>query len=128
MIYLLFCLIYLQDFFCIQSITCYHLKCIRKLLNRLNREKDISVSLRWVLFLSQWFITLCVWLYQRRIQGFKLGGGCTYKNCAERKLLGYFVWKIVILRQKIIFFPILGGRVPGVPPPGSTSVYCSMLA
>jgi hypothetical protein len=26
-----------------------------------------------------------------------------------RKLLGYFVWKITILRQKIIFFPILGG-------------------
>jgi hypothetical protein len=24
-------------------------------------------------------------------------------------LLGYFVWKITILRQKIIFFPILGG-------------------
>ena len=26
-----------------------------------------------------------------------------------RKLLGYFVGKITILRQKIIFFPILGG-------------------
>ena len=26
-----------------------------------------------------------------------------------RKFLGYFVWKITILRQKIIFFPILGG-------------------
>jgi hypothetical protein len=26
-----------------------------------------------------------------------------------RKFLGYFVWKIMILRQKIIFFPILGG-------------------
>jgi hypothetical protein len=24
-------------------------------------------------------------------------------------MLGYFVWKITILRQKIIFFPILGG-------------------
>ena len=24
----------------------------------------------------------------------------------------YFVWKITILRQKIIFFPILGGRAP----------------
>jgi hypothetical protein len=42
-----------------------------------------------------------------------------------RKLLGYFVWKITILRQKIIFFPILGGRAPGAPtptpphPPGS---------
>ena len=28
-----------------------------------------------------------------------------------RKFVGYFVWKITILRQKIIFFPILG------PPP-----------
>ena len=27
-----------------------------------------------------------------------------------RKLLGYFVWKITILCQKIIFFPILGRR------------------
>ena len=26
-----------------------------------------------------------------------------------QNLLGYFVWKITILRQKIIFFPILGG-------------------
>ena len=34
-----------------------------------------------------------------------------------RKILGYFVWKITILRQKIIFFPILGGRAPGAPPP-----------
>ena len=29
-----------------------------------------------------------------------------------RKLLWYFVWKITILRQKIIIFPILGGRPP----------------
>ena len=34
-------------------------------------------------------------------------------------MLGYFVWKITILRQKIIFFPILGGRTPGARPPGS---------
>jgi hypothetical protein len=35
------------------------------------------------------------------------------------KILGYFVWKITILRKKkIIFFPILGGgRVPGAYPP-----------
>jgi hypothetical protein len=34
-----------------------------------------------------------------------------------RKILGYFVWKIMIILQKIIFFPILeGGRVPGVSP------------
>ena len=32
------------------------------------------------------------------------------------KFLGYFVWKITILRQKIIFFPILGGAPPLDPP------------
>jgi hypothetical protein len=40
---------------------------------------------------------------QGRIQDFKLGGR-TSKNCAERRearnVLGYFVWKITILRQK----------------------------
>ena len=76
---------------------------------------------------------------QGRIQDFKLGGAhlkfvwgisCEksrfYANKSyfsqlrreARKLLGYFVWKITILRQKIIFFPILGGRA-GAPPPGS---------
>jgi hypothetical protein len=34
-----------------------------------------------------------------------------------RKVLGYFVWKITILRQKIIFFPILGGGARRVRPP-----------
>jgi hypothetical protein len=33
-----------------------------------------------------------------------------------RKFLGYFVWKITILRQKIIFFPILGGARAGCAP------------
>ena len=32
------------------------------------------------------------------------------------KFLGYFVWKITILRQKIIFFPILGGGAHRVRP------------
>ena len=35
-----------------------------------------------------------------------------------RKLLGYFVWKITILRQKIICFPILWGARTGCAPPG----------
>ena len=34
-----------------------------------------------------------------------------------RNILGYFVWKITILRQQIIFFTILGGGAPGAPPP-----------
>ena len=33
-----------------------------------------------------------------------------------RKLLGYFVWKITVLPQKFIFFPILGVR-PALDPP-----------
>ena len=33
------------------------------------------------------------------------------------KCLGYFVWKITILRQKILFFPILGGAHAGWAPP-----------
>jgi hypothetical protein len=37
-------------------------------------------------------------------------GGCTLKNCAERSeartFLGYFVWKITILHQNFLFFPI----------------------
>jgi hypothetical protein len=57
---------------------------------------------------------------QGQIQDFKLGGGgALKKNCAEqreaRNFLGYFMWKITILRQKNIFFPILGGRAPGAP-------------
>ena len=34
-----------------------------------------------------------------------------------RKFFGYFVWKITILHQKIIFFPILGGARSGCAPP-----------
>ena len=51
-----------------------------------------------------------------RIQDFKLEG------VYLKFVLGYFVWKITILREKIIFFPILGGgcRVRALPlPPGS---------
>ena len=53
---------------------------------------------------------------QGRIQDFKLGGrggGRIKKNCAERReariFLRYFVSKITILRQKIIFFPLAEG-------------------
>jgi hypothetical protein len=47
---------------------------------------------------------------QGRIQDFKLRGG------ALRKFLGYFVRKITILRQKIIFCPIAegGAKIFGV--------------
>ena len=54
---------------------------------------------------------------QGRIQDFKLGRGALKKNCAERrealKFLGYFVWKITILRKKIIFLPPPSGSAPG---------------
>ena len=33
------------------------------------------------------------------------------------KFLGYFVWKITILRQQIWFFPVLGGARPPLDPP-----------
>ena len=63
----------------------------------------------------------CHKILQGRIQGFKLGGGgALKKKCAERrearKFLGYFVGKITILRQKIIFFPIAegGAKIFGV--------------
>jgi hypothetical protein len=41
-----------------------------------------------------------------------------------RKLLGYFVWKIMILRQKIILFPIIGGARR--PPPPLDPPLCTM--
>ena len=50
--------------------------------------------------------------FQGRIQDFKLGGAHLKKlRRAEggAKLLGYFVWKITILRQKIILFSIAEG-------------------
>jgi hypothetical protein len=34
-----------------------------------------------------------------------------------RKLFGYFVWKITILRNKIIFFSNFRGHATGAPPP-----------
>ena len=46
---------------------------------------------------------------QGRIQDFKLGGGAHIKKL--RRAEGYSVWKITILRKKIIFFPILGDRL-----------------
>ena len=43
-----------------------------------------------------------------------------------RKFVGYFVWKITILRQQIIVFPILGGA-RRVPPPGSAPDVCTLF-
>jgi len=76
-IYLLFCLIHLQNFFFIESETWYPPKCIRKYSNKLNRAKDISISLRKVIGLSQWFITPCLWLHTI----------ITYIHCRTLKLL-----------------------------------------
>jgi hypothetical protein len=55
-------------------------------------------------------ILYSVWVYSTGADpGFQVS---TEKNSAERReartFLGYFLWKITILRQKIIFFPILG--------------------
>ena len=51
--------------------------------------------------------------------GFQVRGEAhLIKNCAARrearKFLGYFVWKITILRQKIVLFPIAEGGAPGL--------------
>ena len=64
-----------------------------------------------------------VCIFQGRIHDYKLGGA-HLKNLRERreawKCLGYFVWKITISRQKIIFFSnFRGGRrvCPTLDPP-----------
>jgi hypothetical protein len=66
-------------------------------------------------------------LYAGADPGFQVRGGAHLKNCAERRearnLFGYNVWKITYLRQKIIFFPILG--CPPLPP-GSAPGYWSI--
>jgi hypothetical protein len=93
---------------------------------------------------GQWFIIsfFCSFVcflfddydYQGRIQDFKLGWKITilrqkiiFFPIAEggAKFLGYFVWKITILRQKIIFFPILRGARAGCAPPGSAPAECT---
>jgi hypothetical protein len=54
--------------------------------------------------------------------GFQVrGGGAAVKQFApsggrHKFCMGYFVWQITILRQKIIFFPILGGGRAGYAP------------
>ena len=83
----------------------------------------VLCTVPYVVSFSGLSILYCPFGIQGRIQDYKLGGGALKKlRRAEgaAKILGYFVWKITILRQKIIFFPILGGARAGcAPPPGS---------
>ena len=68
-------------------------------------NKHILLQYTWWCF-NYW---LCI---QGRIQDFKLGGGALKKIAPSRgrhEILGYFVWKITILRQKILFFSIAEG-------------------
>ena len=71
--------------------------------------------------------------FQGRIQDFKLGGGGAHLKKLRRaegdtKNFGVFRVKITILRQQISFFPILGGRAPGAPPPpGSAPEFLTLL-
>ena len=74
--------------------------------------------------ISDLFLSEYIYIVQGRIQDFKLGGGRTLKNCAERReaqtILGYFVWKTTISRQKNhIFSNFRGGAHQMRPPPGS---------
>jgi hypothetical protein len=60
-----------------------------------------------------------------RIQDFKLGERILKKM---RKYLGYFVWKITILRQKILFFPNLGGaRRVGPSPESAVAIITNIV-
>ena len=83
----------------------------------------VLCTVPYVVSFSGLSILYCPFGIQGRIQDYKLGGGALKKlRRAEgaAKILGYFVWKITILRQKIIFFQILGGARAGcAPPPGS---------
>ena len=90
-----------------------------------------------IMWLYFYFASQCI-LYQLNMYksgvdpGFQVRGGALKKNCAERretrKYLGYFVWKITILRQKNHIFSNFrggGGGAPGgapPPPPGSAPV------
>ena len=80
--------------------------------------------------LLTWHVIGYNWSHSGADRGFQVRGA-HLKNCAERrearKFLGYFVWKITILRKQIIFFPILGGRAPGAPPRWIRPWHCIML-
>jgi hypothetical protein len=65
------------------------------------------VSLYW--YVAAWTIWWSLWrAYAKADPGFQVRGGALKKNCAEqremRTFLGYFVWKITILRQKNLIF------------------------
>ena len=66
-------------------------------------------------------------LLQGWVQGFNLGGGALR---SPRKLLGYFVWKITILRKKNHIFSNVNGvggeRAPGAAPPLDPPLYCTV--
>ena len=75
-----------------------------------------------------------VYRYRGRIQDFKLGGGggahLKKMRWAEggAKILGYFVWKITILRQKNNIFSNFRGAAPPPPLPGSApEIYMSFF-
>ena len=104
---------------------CMTSRLFREIFNcRYNPRMDYAFCLLTLKSFEKWrsplFGATCN--FQGRIQDFKLGGALK-KNCAERretrKLLGYFVWKITILRQKILFFSNFRGGARRVLPPGS---------
>jgi hypothetical protein len=67
------------------------------------------------------------------VQDFKLGGGALKKIAPSggrrENVWGISCEKSRFLRQKIIFFQILGGRAPGAPPPpGSAPALCDQVS
>jgi hypothetical protein len=80
----------------------FHLKCyllsLKRHINRLNRPKDISVSLRRVICLSQRFITLRLWLYCIMPISFIDGGNQSTRRKPPtcRKTLTNFITYVVL--------------------------------
>ena len=66
--------------------------------------------------------------YQGRIQDFKLGGGAHLKKLRRAeggaKFLGYFMWKITILRQKNHFFSNFRGGARARAPESAPGYGC----
>jgi hypothetical protein len=80
---------------------CYHPKCTRMWVNRLNRPKNISVSLRRVIRLSQWFIMVCFWLnYTKKYQYFKI-------NILKINLHSLYHWLIAFMGTYLVALDLL---------------------
>ena len=68
------------------------------------------------------------WVHPRFLARFAgTDPGYQVRGRGARKLLRYFVWKITILRHKILFFPILGRGDPPLLRVPQSFVFCVMF-